>query len=161
MKTKVKPARDWKGNMNTQGRPDSVYHNVLYQKPQRTAVLVRDPSPVYSQHSTPEKHYIQEKEFSPVEMPNNYPEAETVQIDLNQDESYEIQQEIQVVEPVADVSNDVVVTPIESPPVEVQKPVVPTKVFTDEQLQKFMDKSVKKNVDGRMTDHKEIVRREL
>ena len=115
LKTKVKPARDWRGNQNTYGKPDTLYHNVLYQKPVRTTnVVVRDPSPVYSQHTTPEKHYIQQKEFSPVEMPITNAEAETIQIDLNKDESYEIQQEINVnvVEPVADVQLTETATPV-------------------------------------------------
>lgn len=50
---------------------------------------------------------------------------------------------------------------VEVKPVEIQKPVVPTKVFTDDQLQRYMDISVRKNVDQRIADHKDIVRREL
>jgi len=47
------------------------------------------------------------------------------------------------------------------PVAESPKPVVPTKVFTDDQLQRYMDINVSKNVDLKMNDHKEVVRREL
>jgi hypothetical protein len=50
---------------------------------------------------------------------------------------------------------------VEMPVVEIAKPVIPTKVFTDDQLQRFMDINVKKNVDLKINDHKETVRREL
>jgi len=109
LKTKVSPARDWRGAQNVRDKPDSLYHNVLYNKPQRKIVM-REPSPVYSRQSTPEKHFIEPKEYSPVEIPTNYPEAETVNIDRN---SYEIQQEINTFETVAEVE-----------PLEMETPVI-------------------------------------
>jgi hypothetical protein len=74
-------------------KPDSIYHSALYNKPQRTVQVYRAPSPVYSKESTPEKHYLERKEYSPVDIPTtNYPEADTVHIDLNKEESYELHQ---------------------------------------------------------------------
>ena len=105
LKTKASPHRG-AVNVNT-NKPDSLYHNILYKKPnEKVKTPVREPEPIYSKQSTPEKHYIMQKETSPQEMPTQFPEADTIHINLNKDESYEIQQEpIQVVEPVFDVES--------------------------------------------------------
>lgn len=165
LKTKVKPV----DAAYTNGRPNSLYHDVLMKK--APVSRVEEPEHIYSKLSTPGKHnylegnidyqmdqYPDEKEYEPLEAPPmDYPE--TVQVDLNNDQSYEIQQEIQVVGPQFDIRSSEKPT---SPAVEVvEAPAVATKVFTDDQLQKFMDVSVKKNVDERMLDHKTIVMREL
>jgi hypothetical protein len=64
LKTKASPHRG-AVNVNT-NKPDSLYHNILYKKPnEKVKTPVREPEPIYSKQSTPEKHYIMQKETSP------------------------------------------------------------------------------------------------